>query len=250
MLIERKKVSEIVLDKLKYMIKTGEFPPNSRIPSETELAEMFGVSRSPIREALSVLSVSGLIESRQGGRSWVKDVNLAEMLEPVQFEMITIEEVLDLLEMRTIIESQSAYLATKRHTLQDIKDLNKSLEDFGMTVKDDYTIGFEADHAFHQIIVRATYNPFLIQAFENLSDLHLKAVKFSLSKNLGWERKRKEVFSEHERIYHAIKHRDGERAKQAVIDHLTNVRDKLIDSQLSHEKDQGDHQVDRDCDII
>src|SRR5699024_8970289 len=196
----------------------GELPPNTQLPSETELAKMFGVSRSPIREALSVLSASGLIESRQGGRSWVKEVNLAEMLEPVQFEMITIEEVHDLLEMRTIIESEAAYLAAERYTEKDFIDLTESLKAFSMTVKDEHTIGFEADYAFHQVIVRAAYNPFLTQSIENLSELHLKAVKFSLSKNLGWERKRKEVYTEHKKIYEANKKRDREAAKKAVID--------------------------------
>src|SRR5690625_5994714 len=108
------------------MIKTGDFPPNSQLPSETKLAEMFGVSRSPIREALSVLSASGLIETRQGGRSWIREVNLAEMLEPVQFEMITVEEVCDLLAMRTIIESEAAYLAAKGQTKEDLDEDRKS----------------------------------------------------------------------------------------------------------------------------
>ncbi|MFP3489946.1 GntR family transcriptional regulator, partial [Staphylococcus sp. SIMBA_130] len=87
------------------MIKTGKFPPNSQLPSENELVKMFGVSRSPIREALSVLAAGGLIESRQGGRSWVKEVNVAEMLKQVHFEMIKVEEVQNLLELRTIVES-------------------------------------------------------------------------------------------------------------------------------------------------
>ncbi|HLS20523.1 MAG TPA: FadR/GntR family transcriptional regulator [Bacillota bacterium] len=232
MLIERKKVSELVLEKIKNMIKTGDFPPNSQLPSETKLAEMFGVSRSPIREALSVLSASGLIETRQGGRSWIREVNLAEMLEPVQFEMITVEEVCDLLEMRTIIESEAAYLAAKRHTKEDLDELTKSLEAFSMTVKDEHTIGFEADYAFHQVIVRAAYNPFLTQAIENLSELHLKAVRFSLSKNLGWEDKRKEVFAEHEKIYETFKRRDPNAARKAMKAHLTNARIKLGDPRV------------------
>ena len=97
MKIERKKVSELVLEELKEMIKTGKFPPNSQLPSENELVKMFGVSRSPIREALSVLAAGGLIESRQGGRSWVREVNVAEMLKQVHFEMIKVEEVQNLL---------------------------------------------------------------------------------------------------------------------------------------------------------
>lgn len=227
MQIERKKVSELVYEKLVEKIRNGDYPPNTKLPSESELVRLFGVSRTPIREALSVLAASGLIESRQGGRSWVKEINLAEMLESVQFEMITTAEVCDLLEMRTIIESEAAALAAVRHTEKDFKQLTESLEAFSMTVKDDRIIGFEADYEFHATLVKAAYNPFLTQAIENLSDLHIKAVRFSLSQNLGWERKRKEVFIEHERIYEAIKARDSEAARVAVIDHLTNARKKL-----------------------
>ena len=76
---------------------------------------MFGVSRAPIREALSVLSASGLIESRQGGGSYVKRVNLVGMLDPMTFEMVEADQVLELIEMRIIIESQAASLAALPH---------------------------------------------------------------------------------------------------------------------------------------
>lgn len=227
MKLERKKTSELVLEELKKMIKAGEFPANSKLPSEMELAKLFDVSRAPIREALSVLAASGVIESRQGGRSWVKDTDLAKKLESVQFEMIGMEEVLDLLEMRTIIESEAAFLAAQRHTHADLKDLANSLEVFSLTVKDSHTVGFEADYDFHRIIVRSACNPFLTQTMDNLSDLHMKAVEFSLSKNLGWEVKRKEVYEEHKEIYEAIKNRDRLKAKNAVIAHLTNASNKL-----------------------
>lgn len=227
MLIERKKVSEMVLEQLKKMIKSGEFPANSKLPSEMELAKLFGVSRSPVREALSVLSAGGLIETRQGGRTWVKEVNLVELMDSVQFEMIKVKEVLDLLEMRTILESEAAFLAALRHKPEDLKDLTESLEAFSATVKDNKIIGFEADYSFHRIIVKAAYNSFLTQTMENISELHMKAMKFSLSKNLGWERKRKEVFAEHMKIYRAIERRDGKAAREAVIEHLTNARIKL-----------------------
>lgn len=233
MQIERKKVSELVYEKLKEKIRNGDYAPNTQLPSESELVKLFGVSRTPIREALSVLSATGLTESRQGGRTWIKEINFAEMLEPVQFEMITVEEVRDLLEMRTIIEAEAAALAAERHTEKDLKRLKESLDAFSMTVKDDQIIGFEADYNFHETIVKAAANPFLNQAIENLSDLHIKALKFSLSQNLGWEMKRKEVYGEHERIYEAIKARDSEAARTAVTHHLTNARNKLADENLS-----------------
>ncbi|MED4131216.1 GntR family transcriptional regulator [Priestia megaterium] len=128
--IERKKVSSQVLDQLKKMIKEKTFPPESRLPSEHELSKMFGVSRAPIREALSVLSASGLIESRQGGGSYVKRVNLVGMLDPMTFEMVEADQVLELIEMRIIIESQAASLAALRRTDEELIEIKESLEAF------------------------------------------------------------------------------------------------------------------------
>ncbi len=232
MQIQRKKVSELVLEKLIEMIKSGEIPPNSKLPTEKELTEKFGVSRVPIREALSVLEASGIIESKQGGGNWVKEVNLANMFERTQFQVVDIKQVHDLLEMRTIIESEAAYLAASRHTEEDIVRLKESLDAFKEVMGDEWSLGYEADFTFHRAIVNAAHNPFLTETMKNLSDLHLRALKFSLEKNLGWAAKRKEVTHEHEEIYEAIKRRDGHAAKEAVIKHLTNARIKLKDERV------------------
>lgn len=238
-MIERKKVSSLVREELIKMIKSGELPPNSKLPTEQELAEKFGVSRVPLREALSVLEATGVIESKQGGGSWVKEVNLATMLDSVQFEMVDVRQVHDLLEMRTIVESEAAFLAAERHKEEDIKELYESLLAFKQVMDDDKRVGYEADYAFHRVLVKAAYNPFLTQTIDHLSDLHLRALKFSLEKNLGWSSKRKEVYREHEKIYEAIKNRDAINARNAVKEHLTNVRIKLKDERVMNKKDEG-----------
>jgi GntR family transcriptional repressor for pyruvate dehydrogenase complex len=230
--IERKKVSRQVYEQLVKMIKEGELPPNSKMPSEMELTKMFGVSRSPIREALSVLAASGLIESRQGGGSWIKEVNLINMLEKVTFEMVEIEEVYELLEMRSIIETEAAALAAERYEPKDLKELEQALEAFRKTVDDENSIGDQADYDFHRVIVKASYNRFLLQTINNLSDLYQKAINFSLKKNIGIQRKREEVFREHEAIFEAIKERNPEEARRAMKHHLTNVRLKLGDTNV------------------
>lgn len=232
MQIQRKKVSELVLEELKKMIKSGEIPPDSKLPTEKELTERFGVSRVPIREALSVLEASGIIESKQGGGNWLKEVHLANMFETAQFEMVDIKQVHDLLEMRTIIESEAAYLAAHRHQQADIEKLKECLDTFKEVMNDEWSVGYEADYQFHRTVVKAAYNPFLTKTMENLSDLHLRALKFSLEKNLGWAAKRKEVCLEHEEIYEAIKRGDAEAARAAVAGHLTKARIKLNDPRV------------------
>ncbi|WP_225344135.1 FadR/GntR family transcriptional regulator [Virgibacillus sp. SK37] len=232
MQIERKKVSELVLEELKNMIKSGEFPLNSKLPSEKELTQRFGVSRVPLREALSVLEASGIIDSKQGGGNWVKEVSLARMFENTHFDMVDVSQVHDLLEMRTIIESESAFLAASRHKEEDIIKLKSSLDAFREVMNDEWSVGYEADFTFHRLLVKAAYNPFLTKTMNNLSDLHLRALKFSLEKNLGWAAKRKEVYLEHLEIYEAVKLRDGQAAKKAVINHLTKARIKLNDERV------------------
>jgi GntR family transcriptional repressor for pyruvate dehydrogenase complex len=230
--IERKKISLQVYEQLEKMIKDGALPQNSKLPTENELAKMFGVSRAPIREALSVLVASGLVESRQGGGSWVKEVNMINMLNKVSFEMIEMEEVHNLLEMRSIIETEAAALAAERYTAEDLKQLEAALEAFRQTVNDGHSIGYQADFEFHRVIVKSSYNPFLIQTIENLSDLFLKALSFSLKKNIGSPRKREEVYKEHEAIFFAIRERNAEKARQAMKHHLTVVRLKVGDTRV------------------
>ncbi|GIN07631.1 GntR family transcriptional regulator [Shouchella clausii] len=229
--IERKKVSSQVLEQLKEMIKNGEFPAHSKLPSEMELAELFGVSRSPIREALSVLEASGLIESKQGGGSWVKEVQLTNLLEQVTLDIVDIGQVYDLLELRSIIETEAAALAAVRYQKQDILELELALAQFAKTVEDREVVGDEADYMFHRVIIKASYNPFLEQTMANVSELLQKALAFSLKKN-RLQQKREEVYREHLTIFNAIYERDSEAARKAMNTHLQNVRRKLGDNRV------------------
>ncbi|WP_017726298.1 FadR/GntR family transcriptional regulator [Halalkalibacterium ligniniphilum] len=229
--IERKKVSSQVLEQLKEMIKSGELPAHSKLPSEMELAERFGVSRSPIREALSVLAASGLIESKQGGGSWVKEIQLTNLLEQVTLDMVDIEQVYDLLELRSIIETEAAALAAFRYQEQDIIELEQALAAFAKTLEDEDVVGDEADYMFHRVIIKASYNPFLEQTMANVSGLLQKALAFSLKKN-RLQQKREEVYHEHLAIFNAIRDRDAEAARKAMNTHLHNVRRKLGDKRV------------------
>lgn len=235
--IKKKKVSELVLEKMKEFIQDGTFPADEKLPSETELAKMFNVSRAPVREALSVLTATGIVESRQGGGNWVRRVDLTNFLEEVSLQMVDIEQVYDLLEMRTIIETEAAALAAIRHKEEDIVELEKALHAFGEKMLGDQTsIGDEADYHFHHLIVKATYNPFIIQSIENIAHLYQKAMTFSLQKNVGLKMKRESVYKEHEGIFLAIKNRDPKQAATKMKEHLQTARKKLGDPRLNREE--------------
>ncbi|MCK6206099.1 FadR family transcriptional regulator [Bacillus infantis] len=230
--IERKKVSAQILDELKRMIKDKEFPADSKLPSENELAKMFGVSRSPIREALRVLEAGGLVESRQGGGSYVREVNLANMLDSVTFEMISIDQVYDLLEMRTVVETEAAAFAALRASSEEVEKIRDALDAFAAKMEDDQSIGSEADFQFHHEIVKASHNPFLLQSVESLRELYQRSLNFSLKQNIGRARKRKQVYEEHLKIYEAIMEGNDKAAAYFMKRHLINARIKLGDKRI------------------
>lgn len=238
--IDRTKVSDQVLNEIKRLIKEKVFPPNSKLPSENELAKMFNVSRSPIREALSVLSASGLIESKQGGGSYIKEISLANMLEPVTFEMITIDQVYDLLEMRTVVETEAASFAAQRATDEDLMKIKAALDDFSKTLEDETSVGSDADLQFHHEIVKASHNAFLIQSVENLRELYKRSLNFSLKQNLGKARKREQIYKEHINIYESIEQHDDAAAAYHMKRHLFNVRIKLGDKRIRPLKESMD----------
>ncbi|ASV66557.1 FadR/GntR family transcriptional regulator [Cytobacillus sp. FSL W7-1323] len=227
MKIERKKISAQVLEQLNEKIKSKEFPPNQPLPSENELAKLFGVSRAPVREALSVLSASGIIESRQGGRSYVKELHLVDMMDRLTLQYISLEEVFELLELRMIMETEAAALAANRRDSSDLEKIKKALKGLEETLTNPDEVGLQADLDFHKYMIEATKNSFMVGVMDNIGDLYRKAVAFSLKKNLGLQRKRESVYLEHEAIYKAIESQDEENARKAMKNHLQNVRKKL-----------------------
>ncbi|WP_026090357.1 FadR/GntR family transcriptional regulator [Salinicoccus carnicancri] len=227
MKIERRKVSMQVFDHIKKMIDEKDLKPGDKLPTESYFTELFGVSRTPIREALSVLEASGLITSTQGGGSVIQTISASNLMEKTRFEFIEPEEVVNLLETRVIVESGAAYYASLRRSQTDLESIYEALSQirYSQTVDN---IGHEEDILFHKRIVEASHNPVLIQTMESISGLYDKAVKYSLSKNIGWKEKRQQVLQEHNEIYEAIEQKDSTRARQVMIEHLENAKTKLV----------------------
>ncbi|WP_392455229.1 FadR/GntR family transcriptional regulator [Chryseomicrobium aureum] len=230
--IKKMKMSEQIFEQLSLMIQEGEFPPESKLPSENELAKMFGVSRAPVREAISVLVASGLVESRQGGGSYVNKVQLVNLLDSVALEMVSAEEVYDLLELRTVIETEAAAFAAERRTEEELLKIKAGLNQFALTIHDEQEIGHEADFLFHNEIVAASKNSFIIQTVNNLRDLYKQTLNFSLKQNIGLARKRQQVYEEHLSIYQAIENKDPKAAAYYMKRHLINARIKLGDTRV------------------
>ncbi len=122
--IKPKKVSSQIADQIRSSILAGEFNPGDKLPPERELAEMFGVSRPSVREALNILAAAGLVESYQGGGTVVKSL-VETTTGPPLSELIKAEQerALDVIEVRKCMEGWTAYYAAQRALPEDLRRL-------------------------------------------------------------------------------------------------------------------------------
>ena len=225
--VTRQKASHQVLAQLKAGINDGTFPVGEKLPSENVLADAFGVSRVPVREALGVLEVSGIISSRQGGGHRVEQHSLLSKYEPLVMEVADRREVEALLEMREVMEQQAARMAAERRTEQELQAIEQAHLAFRHCTLNDGQIGYRQDYLFHRAIMQASHNPFFVQILDNMHELYLGVLVYSLSKNLGRQAERQRVIDEHERVFIAIRDSDAAAATAAMQSLLNNVRGKL-----------------------
>ncbi|WP_126429038.1 FadR/GntR family transcriptional regulator [Brevibacillus marinus] len=223
----REKLSQTISRELLKMIESGKYPPGSKLPTEMELAAQFGVSRIPIREALSVLRAAGVITSRQGGGSFVEERIGSSILHNLRIETDDIEWITHLFEIRKILEPEAAALAAQRRTPEHLERMRKALQWLEEEIADENKIGMEADLEFHRSMFLATQNPVMIQTLESLAPLYERTMSITLKPNVGLKSKRKSVYQEHLHIFQAIESEEPELAKVHCAIHLRNAEKKL-----------------------
>ncbi|MCQ6268100.1 FadR family transcriptional regulator [Fictibacillus sp. WQ 8-8] len=224
---KKEQISQMISRELLKLIETGQYPPGSKLPTEMELTARFGVSRIPIREALSVLRAAGVISSRQGGGSYVEEAAGSALLQHIRIESDDVEGIKYLFEMRKILEPEAAYFAALRRTPEQLTRMKQLLKRLENESVDEGKSAMKADVEFHRSIILATHNPIMIQMLESLSSLYERVLKITLQPNLRLKQKRKAVYKEHQNILLAIEAEEPELAKIQCVIHLKNAEKKL-----------------------
>ncbi len=206
--------SEQVFEQLKEQLINGEWKPGDRLPSETELCSMFGVSRITIRNALQQLAVLGLIETRRGEGSFVLSVDTGSFLNTLVPAAYLSENMLDIQEFRLMVESGAAYMAARRAGEKDIADLKKRLQRMHELGNDLYALAQE-DFAFHHQIGLITGNPLMIRTYEILTDVLHSAME-SVVAHMGPDA----GYYYHAQIVAAIEKHDSELAYNTMRRHI------------------------------
>lgn len=195
---------DVVFKTLRENILKGILKPKQRL-MELQLAEELGVSRTPIREAMRMLELEGLVVMipRRGAI-------VAE---------ITKKDLEDVLEVRCALEELAVALACAKITKQQIEELKQTVLEFQHAMEDnDITSLAEKDVAFHDIIFAATNNPRLIQLLNNLREqMYRYRVEYLKDKKTHII-----LVKEHETIIQNLEQRDVENAKKNISRHITN----------------------------
>ncbi|MGE8203244.1 FadR/GntR family transcriptional regulator [Heyndrickxia sp. NPDC080065] len=228
--IQPKKIYEQVASELVDMIRSGQLKPGEKLDSVQQLAENFSVGRSAIREALTSLRAMGLIELKQGEGTFVKKFEASDITYPiVQAILMNKEDIVNLLEVRKILETGAVIAAAERRTEEDLENMKRAL--LGMkNAAINEELGEKADLDFHLAIVNASHNPLLISLMSHVSDLMVKAMEETRRIWLYSEVSTLEkLYEQHARIWDCIDKGDSEHARSAMLDHLNNVEEMLED---------------------
>jgi GntR family transcriptional regulator, transcriptional repressor for pyruvate dehydrogenase complex len=203
--------------KIKELISSGEFTAGSRLPTERELTQRFGVSRSSLREATRALALVGVLESRVGDGTYVPTLEPELLLTGVGFvsDLVSVDSLLEIHQVRRLLEPEATRLATPRLTDSDFERLADCLR--RMEDADDAPAFIEADTDFHKVILDACGNATLASLIENLSS---GTVRARLWRSLVARGATESTLASHVSIYDALLARDGERAAAADVMHL------------------------------
>jgi GntR family transcriptional repressor for pyruvate dehydrogenase complex len=218
--IKPKKVSTQIAEQIRTSILNGEFSPGDKLPPERELAEMFGVSRPSVREALNILSSSGMVMSYQGGGTVVMSLVDPAMGHPLS-ELIRVEQerALDVIEVRKGMESWTAFYAAQRALPEDLRRLEEIVGGMQRNLED-FRPSEDLDANFHIVIARSTHNIVWLHLMQSLFDV-MKEFQQSVWRAVYLTSEDHHLlYTHHRRIFEAIRAKDAEAARTAMIEHL------------------------------
>ncbi|NOX53744.1 MAG: FadR family transcriptional regulator [Planctomycetes bacterium] len=220
----RETVVDAIAHALIQYIAANGLRAGDRLPSERRLVEMVGASRLPLREALCVLKGLGIVEVRHGKGIFVKRLDLASlfgMLSPL-LRIQTDIDLRHLFEARLHLEASIAQLAAVSRTDENFHVLQQSLEGMRKNVRHRRAY-IRHDMAFHMELARSTGNSIFRIFMASITDL-LQELQHLYRNKVEY---RQLAVSEHEAILEAVRAGDGQRAAEAMQQHMRNAMTRL-----------------------
>ncbi|KWX67932.1 FadR/GntR family transcriptional regulator [Mycobacterium sp. NAZ190054] len=214
-------LTDTAIERLRALIVNGELPPGARLPPEQQLAAQLGISRGSTREAVKALTHARMLSVKRGDGTYVTSLEPDELLHGITLaaELARNETVLDVVEVRRLLEPGATRLAADRITdeeLDDIADLLKVMDD----THDPQTF-IKLDVEFHNRIVEGAGNAWLTAILRGLAEPTIRARRERLT---VYKEVEDLTRAQHRDIYIALREHDGPLAEAAALAHICSVQ--------------------------
>lgn len=228
-MITKTNVCDQIVEALIASIVDGRLKAGDKLPNERELSKIYGVSRVPLREALRSLSHMGIIETKHGIGTFIKEVNTTFFTNKLNSYLYLQEKpVIEVLQLRKLLEVESARLAAQNATAEDLEKLRIAealAKDELIKLRDGQDSAFyDTDLRFHLAIAEASHNSLFVQFINSIhGTLHIHQ-QLSQKEPQPVD----EVAVYHKKIRQAIEENDSDKAAEMMLNHIQRVEDLIL----------------------
>ena len=211
-----------IIGQIRGLISSGQLNSGDRLPSERKLAEKLGVGRTHVRDAIAKLEFYGILKTLPQSGTIVEGIGITA-LEGLITDVLKLEEseFVDLVETRTLLETQAARMAAQRRTTEDIVNMKNALDAYEIKVRNGLP-AVEEDLLFHLTIAEAGRNTVLKSLMLIITpDIVKNFTKLDVCKDGRFYRS----LEEHKTILEYIVNQKPELAAKAMNEHLQDVVD-------------------------
>jgi DNA-binding FadR family transcriptional regulator len=222
--MSRKSLVDVVVDDLLERILTGDIAPHEALPPEAEIARTSGVSRLTVREALKSLQTQNIIYVKRGLGTFVNPTDawtgIDAILRAASLDTSPDEAALRLLEVRRMVETGASALAATHHTSADLDRMDAAIREMRRAhLSEELDALVNADLAFHDAVLRASANPFVLVLMSQLGRL-LYVMRRQTSMHPEVQ---KHAMEHHQLVRDAIASSDPEAARKAMDAHISQT---------------------------
>ncbi|MEL6269116.1 MAG: FadR/GntR family transcriptional regulator [Chloroflexota bacterium] len=227
---------EQMAQRIREQIINGDLKAGDQLPNERTLAQMFGVSRTVVREAIKTLKQEGLVEVRAGLGTFIVD-DTGKAFKQSFGLLLSVWQGNhrdDLIVIREILEPEIAALAAQHATPEQIEELEQAIASMDEHLENIPEFA-HMDHAFHLTLAKATHNAILPHLITPIVDM-LQDLRERIARRDG---ARERGQAHHRHILKAVKEKDPERAREAMRAHLLQVReDSVLNSEAEEQTNE------------
>jgi GntR family transcriptional repressor for pyruvate dehydrogenase complex len=222
--VRKKRLFEDLARQVQKLIVDGVLKPGDRLPPERQLAELFGVSRNSVRDAIRVLELTGMVVARHGEGNVVADVSTETLVAPIAMLLVRKRKlVAELIDVRKMLEPALAARAAVHASSDQIARLESILQrQHDKALRGQPAV--EEDSEFHYTLALAAKNSVVLKLLDVLMDL----LRETRARALQVEGRRERSLAGHRRVLEAIKRRDPAAAERAVRQHLEEIEAMVL----------------------